>query len=68
MGVCFATVYTQNHYAIDVLGGLVWATALQVVAVPLLRGVFSGASVERLPLPVFPRLDPEAELSTGGGS
>jgi len=68
VGVCFATVYTQNHYAIDALGGLVWATVLQVVAVPLIRTAFSRAPVERFPLPVFPRLDPEAELSTGGGS
>ncbi|NNG17195.1 MAG: phosphatase PAP2 family protein [Gemmatimonadales bacterium] len=68
VGVCFATVYTQNHYAIDALGGLVWATVLQVVAVPLVRGVLSGAPSERFTIPVLPRFDPEAELSTGGGS
>jgi membrane-associated phospholipid phosphatase len=68
VGVCFATVYTQNHYAIDALGGLVWATVLQVVAVPLVRGVLSGAPAERFPIPVLPRFDVEAELSTGGGT
>lgn len=68
IGVCFATVYTQNHYAIDALGGLVWATALQVVAVPLVKSLSGGVPAPRYRLPAFPRLDVSAELSTGGST
>ncbi len=68
IGVCFATVYTQNHYAIDALAGLVWATALQVIVVPLVKGLFGGVPVPRYRLPAFPRLDLSGELSTGGGT
>ncbi|HEX9580053.1 MAG TPA: phosphatase PAP2 family protein [Gemmatimonadales bacterium] len=34
LGVVLSTVYTQNHYGIDSLAGLVWALALQSVVVP----------------------------------
>jgi len=36
-GVVVATVYTQNHYAIDVLAGIVWAVLLQLTVVPALE-------------------------------
>ena len=36
IGVMVATVYTQNHYAIDAVAGLVWAVVLQVMLLPLL--------------------------------
>ena len=42
-------MYTQNHYAIDALAGLVWATALQVIVVPLVKGLFGGVPVPRYP-------------------
>lgn len=35
-GVVLATVYTQNHYAIDVLAGFVLAVILQLAVVPAL--------------------------------
>lgn len=38
-GVVMATVYTQNHYAIDVLAGLLWAGLLQLTVVPALERV-----------------------------
>jgi len=34
-GVMAAAVYTQNHYAIDVVAGLAWAVGLQLVVIPL---------------------------------
>ena len=34
-GVVLATVYTQNHYAIDSLAGIVWALVLQAFLVPV---------------------------------
>jgi len=36
-GVVVATVYTQNHYAIDVLAGILWAVLLQLTVVPALE-------------------------------
>jgi len=36
-GVVVATVYTQNHYAIDVLAGILWAVLLQLTVVPVLE-------------------------------
>lgn len=38
--VLLATVYTQNHFAVDALVGALWALLVQALAVPaLLRGV-----------------------------
>lgn len=34
-GVMAAAVYTQNHYAIDVVAGLAWAVGLQLAVIPL---------------------------------
>jgi membrane-associated phospholipid phosphatase len=36
IGVAVATVYTQNHYAIDVVAGIAWAAVLQRWVVPAL--------------------------------
>lgn len=47
-GVLLATVYTQNHYAVDALAGLVWALGLQLCLVPALVGESDA------PLPPLP--------------
>ncbi len=36
LGVTVSSVYTQNHYAVDVLAGVVWALALQLLVAPAL--------------------------------
>ncbi len=36
VGVTLSCVYTQNHYAVDALAGIVWALALQLVVAPAL--------------------------------
>lgn len=64
MGVVLSTVYTQNHYAIDSLAGVVVGVGLQLVAVPLLYRALGGAPARmpslRLPdlMPVFRRVRP----------
>ena len=52
IGVAFASVYTQNHYAVDSIAGVVWALGLQVFVAPvLLRGLRSCESRSpRVPL------------------
>jgi membrane-associated phospholipid phosphatase len=63
-GVLLATVYTQNHYAVDALAGLVWALGLQFGLVPALVGE-SGAPVP--PLPVrWPARGPEPITGSAG--
>ena len=63
LGVVLSTVYTQNHYAIDSLAGLVVGIGLQLLAVPLLHRALGGARARvptlRLPdlLPAFRRVD-----------
>jgi membrane-associated phospholipid phosphatase len=44
--VLFATVYTQNHFAVDALVGAIWAISVQVLVVPALH-----RAVGRLPEP-----------------
>ncbi len=36
LGVTLSSVYTQNHYAVDALAGIVWALALQLLEAPAL--------------------------------
>lgn len=36
LGVTLSSVYTQNHYAVDALAGVVWALALQLLVAPVL--------------------------------
>jgi membrane-associated phospholipid phosphatase len=42
-GVLVSTVYTQNHYTVDAVAGLVLALALQLAVAPLLARALSGA-------------------------
>lgn len=42
LGITLATVYTQNHYAIDSLAGLLLALPLQVIIVPWLYRRFAA--------------------------
>jgi membrane-associated phospholipid phosphatase len=58
LGVVLATVYTQNHYAIDSLLGLVLALALQVAVVPLLYNLFADTTARAPMLPDFAHLLP----------
>lgn len=70
VGVVFATVYTQNHYAIDALAGIAWAVMLQTLGVPFLRWWLSPAAA-RPPVPILPGALPPIwpePVSTGGGS
>ncbi len=70
VGVVFATVYTQNHYAIDALAGIVWAVALQTVCVPLLLWSLSPAAA-RPQVPILPGALPPLwpePVSSGGTS
>jgi membrane-associated phospholipid phosphatase len=60
-GVLIATVYTQQHWAIDSLAGLTWALLLQSLAVPWLQDVLAsevGALVPVLPAPAGFRPEP----------
>jgi membrane-associated phospholipid phosphatase len=63
VGVLLATVYTQNHFAVDTLAGLCLALTLQVLAVPALLG---ACARERL-VPVLPVRAPGLVTTTGGG-
>jgi hypothetical protein len=54
VGVALATVYTQNHYAIDSVAGIAIAVPLQLSAVPALQRVLR--SPVRLPAVALPRL------------
>ena len=58
-----ATIYTQNHYPVDSIAGLVWALGLQLVVLPAVR-----SSCDRQPVPVLPvRASGVPEPITGGG-
>lgn len=66
-GVLLSTIYTQNHYAVDSLAGLVVGLTLQLAAVPALRRGLAPSRVR--PLPVLPEVGPvfPAVPATGGG-
>jgi membrane-associated phospholipid phosphatase len=69
VGVLLATVYTQNHYAIDAAAGLLWALLLQGLAVPILLLALEPSADRRGPVPVLPASGgfwPEP-LTGGGG-
>lgn len=53
IGVVLATVYTQNHFAVDALAGIVLAALLQFVVVPLLRASSTGRRFQT-PVPPLP--------------
>jgi membrane-associated phospholipid phosphatase len=54
VGVLFATVYTQNHYAIDAAAGLLWALLLQGVAVPMVLFAVELSGSNRRLVPLLP--------------
>jgi len=56
-GVVLATIYTQNHFAIDALVGLGMATMLQLGAVPFLDAALDGRHAAT-PLPPLPDFQP----------
>jgi membrane-associated phospholipid phosphatase len=60
-GVFLATIYTQNHYPVDSIAGLMWALGLQLVALPALSASRSRTRVPVLPVSAVP------EPITGGG-
>ncbi len=64
-----ATVYTQNHYAIDSIAGLAWGLGLQLAVAPVLLALFTRQRRSRL-IPVLPYFTPvvSATPRTGGGS
>ena len=69
LGVVVATVYTQNHYGIDSLAGIVWALTIQLAFVPALVALFQPVRARRraAPLPeLAPALQPFDSL--GGGA
>jgi len=71
VGVVCATVYTQNHFAIDSLAGIVLALALQIVVAPALRRALEPSVEPRhATVPLLQSFDPApvfARASTGGG-
>ena len=68
VGVILSTVYTQNHYGIDSLAGLLWGLAMQIATVPVIRHLLRGAR-RRRPIPILPDFTPilPATNTTGGG-
>lgn len=70
-GVVCATVYTQNHFAIDSLAGVVLALGLQSAVAPALeRALAHAPRPARRPVPILPSFDPAplfARATTGGG-
>jgi membrane-associated phospholipid phosphatase len=67
LGVVVSTVYTQNHYAIDSVMGIVWAVAVQFAVVPVWRRIGTAAVGPRVPpLPEF--ASPLHRADTTGGA
>lgn len=52
LGVVLSTVYTQNHYAIDSIAGMVFALSLQAWAVPGIRRLHAVAKRGTVGFPV----------------
>jgi membrane-associated phospholipid phosphatase len=67
VGVMVSTVYTQNHYAIDVLAGLGWAAAVQLALVPLLQSVRRRQRARTAKQAALARA-PVSDVNTGGGA
>ena len=68
IGVFFSTVYTQMHYPIDAVAGVVWGLGLQIVVVPLLTRRFEPQR-QPVPVPILPAFTPMPvpRPATGGG-
>ena len=60
-GVLCATVYTQNHYPVDAVAGLLWTLVAQLIVVPALVRTTPARHVPVLPVP-------RTAVSTGGGA
>jgi hypothetical protein len=77
VGVVLATVYTQNHFAIDSLVGVAFALTLQIAVAPVLQRALRPAlhsAREGRPVPILPSFDPPplptpfaVRAATGGG-
>jgi hypothetical protein len=65
LGVVVSTVYTQNHYGIDSLAGIVWALAIQLGVVPALVYFLGAARAGRLA--ASPDLSPAFRTSSSLG-
>jgi farnesol dehydrogenase len=65
--VAVTTVYTQNHYALDSVAGVIWALTLQSLVVPALKRWLQVSERPRQPVPVLPAY-PEVLRSTGTGT
>ncbi len=66
VGVMMSTVYTQNHYTVDSLAGLVWAFSLQLIVVPALAYWLAPRQRSPQPVPHVPTYAPALD-TTGGG-
>ena len=67
LGVVTSTVYTQNHYAVDSLAGVLWAFALQGMFVPAFVAWVRPIRRSRQPVPQLPGYQPALD-STGDGT
>lgn len=69
VGVVMATVYTQNHFAIDVVAGVLLAVAAHWLLAPAARTLLSGSRA-RAPVPPLPVFSEPSlgEITAGGGS
>ncbi len=67
LGVLLSTVYTQSHYAVDALVGVVFAFTLQGLVVPAFKLWLEPREREQWPVPQLPSYRPAAQ-TTGGGS
>lgn len=68
LGVACATVYTQNHFAIDAFAGITLALVTQSGAGPVSRALLGGRARPSIPpLPEMPAGRLIADVTTGGG-
>jgi len=65
LGVVLSTVYTQNHFAIDSLAGVLLAVGAQLIAVPVLEATLRErrAALPVPPLPVYVTPQPDRARS-----
>lgn len=47
LGVVVSTVYTQNHYGVDALAGILWACAIQLAVVPAVAALLRPTGARR---------------------
>jgi membrane-associated phospholipid phosphatase len=66
-GVILATVYTQNHFAIDAAAGLVAGLVLQLAVAPQLETT-RGERRAAIPVPPLPVFTPTPGSLGRGGS